>query len=165
MQELLWPPYAFRKMASSRNTGLSEVGCCVAYKRPVHEPVRMCLSTKMTRTRAQAKRRPLQPASGFLYPHLAQRTACVPMYAPHFLHLGSGCEMCTRPNETQAQPRLRGTQVAASIGTLATLDINERRRLSRWLQRLVRPLASLETVCTKIIRQVKVYACATLMKR
>jgi hypothetical protein len=29
------------------------------------------------------------------------------------------------PNETQAQPRLRGTQVAAPGSTLATLDIQE----------------------------------------
>src|SRR6266513_6165252 len=45
---------------------------------------------------------------------------------------------CFLPNETQAQPRLRGTQVAASIGTLAKLDMKKQRRLSRWLHRLVR---------------------------
>src|SRR5438874_4763715 len=50
---------------------------------------------------------------------------------------------CFLPNETQAQPRLRGTQVAASIGTLAKLDMKKQRRLSRWLHRLVRRFHSL----------------------
>ena len=40
-------------------------------------------------------------------------------------------------NETQAQPRLRGTQEAALASILATADIKSS-RLSRWLQRLVR---------------------------
>jgi hypothetical protein len=49
------------------------------------------------------------------------------------------CEL--RPNETQAQPRLRGAQVADRCGTLVTLDNQKKqRRLSCWLQRLVRSL-------------------------
>src|SRR4029453_8266900 len=39
---------------------------------------------------------------------------------------GSHYMLLKRANETQAQPRLRGTQVAAPGSTLATLDIQEK---------------------------------------
>jgi hypothetical protein len=37
-----------------------------------------------------------------------------------------------------ALPHLKGAQVAALPNTLATLGIKKQRRLSRWLERLVR---------------------------
>src|SRR5438045_1146478 len=52
-------------------------------------------------------------------------------------HAALDVEHADWPNETQARPRLRRTQVATPIGTLATLDMKKQRRLSRWLQRLI----------------------------
>jgi hypothetical protein len=47
-----------------------------------------------------------------------------PEYQPPCGHSSKKGEV-HRSNETQAQPRLRGTQVAAPGSTLATLDIQE----------------------------------------
>src|SRR4030095_8380259 len=57
----------------------------------------------------------LKPGGSKLPPLLHIRRAVV---SRRDFHVG-----VLRPNETQAQPRLRGTQVAAPGSTLATLDI------------------------------------------